>query len=71
MGSVITLFANRKFNISLKVAASVQNLLNSTGQYTDSWPCTALLKVISCVSVSFINGQLVLDSGNIHAIIRK
>ena len=31
MGPVITLFANRKFNNSLKILASVQSLLDSPG----------------------------------------
>ena len=70
-GPIIRLFANRKFNNSLKVPASVQSFPDSPGDTRDSWPCTVPLRVNPCASAAFVNGQLVLDLGNILTIISK
>ena len=37
----------------------------------DFWPCTVPFKVNPCAPAAFVNGQLVLDSGNIHTIISR
>ena len=54
---------------SLKVSKSVQNWLDSPGQYTDSGAFTVPLRQGPCMPVAFVVGWMVLHWGNIHATI--
>ena len=66
-----TLFANWKFNNSIKVPSSAQRVPDSGGYYSDSWPFTVPLRINPSASAAFVNVQLVLDSGNTCKIISK
>ena len=68
MGPIITLFINRKFNNSLKVLVKASLILMANTQTHD---LAQYDLEQTRVSQPFLNGHLVLESGNSCTIINK